>query len=73
MSHVIYRLAGHLENEQNVYFKEGEGTEFLSKHHKTTLTAYFDLNRTAPEARKYFYFEIPLDYVYNNEKGEWCE
>lgn len=60
MSHVIYRLAVHLENEQNVYFKEGEETQCLAKRNKTTLTAYFDLNRIDTNAKKYLYNEIPF-------------
>lgn len=32
MSHVVYRLAVHNENEQNVYFKEGHEEEILTKN-----------------------------------------
>ena len=37
ISHVIYRLAVHLENEQYVYFKEGSEEELINKNLNTTL------------------------------------
>ena len=55
MSHAIYRLAVHDENEQNVYFKEGCEDKFLDKNVDTTLTSWFELNKTDTAAHQYLY------------------
>jgi len=44
ISHCTYRLAVHLENEQNVYFVEGSEHSLENKNFETTLTAWFQLN-----------------------------
>lgn len=68
MSHVIYRLAVHNENEQNVYFKEGSEEQFLNKNVDTTLTAWFKLNKNDSEARNLLYTEIARQYVFDKVK-----
>ena len=59
-SHTIYRLAVHLENEQTVYFREGQEEVAVekakSKH--TTLTAWFELNKNDSFARNINYLDI---------------
>ena len=37
------------------------------------LLAWFELNRENPEARQYYYKEIPEYYVYNKTTGKWTE
>ena len=59
ISHIIYRLSVHLENEQYVYFKEGSEEVLIIKNLNTTLTAWFQLNQTDIEARQYLYPDIP--------------
>ena len=71
ISHVIYRLAVHLENEQYVYFKEGSEEELINKNLNTTLTAWFNLNQTDMEARQYLYPDIPNFYVFNENTKTW--
>ena len=46
-SHVIYKLAVHLKDEQYVYFKRGSEKEMIDKNLGTTLTAWFDLTGQA--------------------------
>lgn len=38
---------------------------------KSTLRAYFDLNRSDPEARELFYWQIPEKYKWNASLGKW--
>lgn len=67
MSHTIYRLAVHDEDQQDVYFEEGKEEKLLDKNIATTLTAYFDLNKTDEEARQYLYHEISIYYTFNKK------
>lgn len=66
-SHTIVRLAVHEGGYQNVYFHEGREEEALeaATTKYSTLTAWFELNKRDPEARKYLYAEIPKHYRYN--------
>lgn len=72
-SHDIIRLPVHLPQEQIIIFEEGREEERIARGDiaKTMLVAYFKLNEEDPEARKYFYNEIPNHYVYS--KGEWIK
>lgn len=38
---------------------------------KSTLTAYFNLNRTNEAAREVLYRNLPIDYVYKRQTNEW--
>ena len=67
LSHVIYRLAVHLENEQFVYFNEGSEEESINRNLKTTLTAWFKLNASDQDARTYLYPEIVNFYLFNEQ------
>ena len=71
LSHVIYRLAVHLEGEQNIYFEEGHEQECVDKYKDSTLTAWFKLNTLSINARHYLYSEIPLHYVVDNREKKW--
>ena len=72
-SHPVIRLAVHLPREQPVFFTPGLEKQAVEKaaFKNTTLTAWFKLNRTDPAARQFFYWEIPLHYVFNNFLGIW--
>jgi hypothetical protein len=72
MSHVVYRLAVHNENEQNVYFKEGHEEEISTKNVDTTLTAWFKLNQEDFNAIQYLYTDIPYHYVFDKKTKKWC-
>jgi hypothetical protein len=72
MSHVVYRLAVHNENEQNVYFKEGQEEEIFTKNVDTTLTAWFKLNQEDSNANQYLYTDIPYHYVFDKKTKKWC-
>ena len=65
LSHVIYRLAVHLENEQFVYYKEGSEEESINRNLNTTLTAWFELNASDQDAKTYLYPKIANFYVFN--------
>ena len=72
-SHPIIRLAVHLPREQSVCLTHGLEQQAVEKaaSKNTNLTAWFNLNRTNPAAREYFYREIPLHYVFDNFWGTW--
>ena len=72
MSHCIYRLAVHLENEQQVYFNEENIASLNTKKFETTLTAWFNLNKHDVNARNYLYTEIPFHYVFHKDSKQWC-
>lgn len=63
-NHTIIRLECHLPERQNVYFREGNEGQAISKSRSTKLTAFFELNRIDPSANQYTYTEIPLHYVW---------
>jgi hypothetical protein len=71
LSHVIYRLAVHDENEQYVHFEEGSESEVLNKNNETTLTAWFKLNQENTNANQYLYTEIPNHYVFDKKEKKW--
>ena len=66
-SHTIIRLAVHLPRQENVYFHAGDEVEALERAEigLTHLTAWFELNRTNPDASQYYYVEIPYHFVFN--------
>ena len=67
LSHVIYRLAVHLENEQFVDFKKGPEDESINRNSNTTLTAWFELNTSDQDAKTYLYPELANFYVFNEQ------
>ena len=71
-SHAIVRLAVHLEREHQIFFRAGHEREALRNTMRmTTLTAWFQLNRTDPDAREIFYYRIPEEYTFiSNRNGK---
>ena len=64
-SHTVIRLDVHLENMQNVTFREGSDIDaVLDRNHATKRTDWFELNERDAEARQYLYTEIPKHYTY---------
>ena len=47
-SHPVECLPVHLENEQSIYYREGEGGEPPMPQNKSKMLAWFDLNRVNP-------------------------
>jgi len=70
-SHTIIRLAIHLENQQTVYFEQGQEETAVLNAFDSTLTAYFKLNELDEFARGFFYHEIPEHYVYDKKLRQW--
>ncbi|GBN54440.1 hypothetical protein AVEN_170934-1, partial [Araneus ventricosus] len=71
-SHSIIRLPVHLPDMQPVYFYDDEERRALERaaQRNTMLTAWFELNRTDPEANRYLYADIPKHFVWKNNKWE---
>lgn len=69
ISHAIIRLAVHLPLEQSVLFEEGQEEDALERNEHTTLTAWFALNDSDPEARVHLYHDIPKHYVFTKRTG----
>ena len=59
-SHVVYRFAVHLPNEQMVYFHDGQEEAALQRSECkfTHLTAWFELNKIDENNREYLYSDI---------------
>ncbi|GFV08866.1 ATP-dependent DNA helicase [Trichonephila clavipes] len=57
---------------QPVYFFDDEERQALERaaQRNTMLTAWFELNRTDPDANKYIYADIPKHFVWKNNKWE---
>lgn len=69
----VRKLALHLPSEQPVFFNTGDDAINIlaSGPPTTTLTAFFELNRTDDEACKLLYFEVPSRYRYNERDKRW--
>ncbi|RWS19030.1 uncharacterized protein B4U80_11195 [Leptotrombidium deliense] len=61
-SHSVGRLPVHLPGVNRVLFEEGKESEAIAKNGDTKLTAFFQLNKIAKEARQIKYEDIPLQY-----------
>ena len=78
MSPSVEKLAIHLPNEHYVVYDpdktktSSELRHMMESRDKTTLTAFFELNRTDPNARQYLYTEILRHYrwVKSSKKKE---
>ena len=70
ISHTVYRLAVHLENQQRVYFHRGNAQQ-ATQALNTTLTAWFQLNENDDNAQNYLYPQIPEHYVFNKHAKTW--
>jgi hypothetical protein len=70
MSHIIERLPVHLDGHQMVFYEEGREDEALTASRSSRLMAWFELNRTDNEAKQYSYDDIPVHYVFRNNKWE---
>lgn len=72
-SHTVIRLAVHLDSHQSVVFREGHEQEALDNANlkKTTLQAYYELNKVDEFARSLTYPEVPLHYTFVSKTGIW--
>ena len=64
----VQHLTVHKEDKQTVVFKEDRSLEGLRKKRKTTLLAWFHLNKEDNAARSLKYHEIPEKYVWDDKK-----
>lgn len=64
-SHTVYRV--HHENHQRVYFRRGnvQHAAEVQRGRDTILTTLLKLNESDLDERIYFYPEIPMYYVFN--------
>ena len=72
-SHGVIKLPCHLEDEQQVFFKEGEEGDALNRGKPVSmLTAWFEANKKNEEnATTYTYSEFPEYFVFKDDKKEW--
>ena len=62
----------HLREQQIVYFEAKQDLKKLeNKIINTTLTAWFNTNKTDFAARNILYPDFPKYYVWNNNKRQW--
>ena len=67
-SHTVIHLAVHTENQQKIVFEENNEINALNNW-KTTLTAWFDLNKKDTFANNIKYVNIPHYYTFNTKKN----
>lgn len=69
-THSIIRLQAYLSSKNSIIYEENGEIERneLEDLEKTTITAYFELNRINEYARTLLYTEIPLYYLFENKK-----
>ncbi|XP_055387400.1 uncharacterized protein LOC129616005 [Condylostylus longicornis] len=69
-SHSVVMLSIHLKDGQSIFFEENRAENVLRQEsvRSTTLTAYFDLNRSDPTAHELLYQDIPNRYIFKNKK-----
>ncbi|GJZ02049.1 hypothetical protein Tco_0520010 [Tanacetum coccineum] len=70
----IMSLQVHLPNNQLVSFREDDVlTDILNRERnkRSMLTAFFELNKTDPNARQYLYRDIPRYYTWNKSTRVW--
>ncbi|XP_057290909.1 uncharacterized protein LOC130613606 [Hydractinia symbiolongicarpus] len=72
-SHVVHRLPVHLPNNHIVHFQPDQVEEAVNRaaNQATKLTAWFVLNGENHNARQYLYPDIPLHFVFNNDRKAW--
>ncbi|XP_076064940.1 uncharacterized protein LOC143038981 [Oratosquilla oratoria] len=72
-SHMVYRLAVHLPDEQKVYYREGIQRQETARaeERNTQLTAWFKLNQVDENARIFLYCSVPEHYVFNKQTTKW--
>ena len=70
-SPAIQRLQLHLENQQQVIFKEGHAEESLENTKDTHLMAWFKINQKDPKARSVLYTNFPEYYTWHPQSAEW--
>ena len=68
MSHSVQFLSVHLPHEEIITFVEGNERQALEQLRITTLTAWFELNQTDPEAREFRYIDIADHYWFTQSK-----
>ena len=69
---ILHRINNiHTENQQKVIFQESEEHRALEKNNDTTLTDFFKLNESDPEARNIKYINIPQFYTFDRQKKIW--
>lgn len=73
LSHAIYELAVHIENEKNFYFFEGSEEKILHKNVATTFTAWCNRNEKDPKARDFLHREIPDHSVFKDSRKSWVK
>ena len=71
----VYRLPVHLEDEQQVLWREGanvaEQERAVENSHKTHLTQWFVANETFPDAANHTYQEFPQHFVWVAKQKIW--
>ncbi|XP_076043607.1 uncharacterized protein LOC143026723 [Oratosquilla oratoria] len=71
----ITSLDLHLENENEIYYRETDLEHKISEqaNQDTQLTAFFKLCKTNEFAKTLYYPEVPSHFVYDEDKHTWDE
>jgi PIF1-like helicase/Helicase len=70
----VYRLPVHLEDQQLIYFNADDHVDDVLERgatKETSLTAWFKINQSNPQARNTTYQNFPQTWVYDAKKKAW--
>ena len=72
---VVQRLSFHIENEQNVTFKDSDYLDNVLERPditKTMFTEWMKANEMYDTARNLTYCDFPTKWVWHRKQREWC-
>ena len=72
-SHTVIKLSVHLPGEHTVMYEEGNEGDVVNskKAQRSTLTAYFEMNRNESFPRDLHYYEFPTHFTWNVSSKTW--
>ena len=67
-------LSVHLENEQSIFFEVDDNIkDTINKNNRTTLTEWFENNKTCPEGNHLKYQDYSDMFVWNKSLKSWSK
>ncbi|GBO22921.1 hypothetical protein AVEN_119394-1 [Araneus ventricosus] len=71
--HTVVRLAVHLPGRQAIVYQDGQEEEAVARAatRQTTLTAWFELNKSDKDSHNYLYTDIAHYYTFNKSAMKW--
>ncbi|GBM64363.1 hypothetical protein AVEN_11016-1 [Araneus ventricosus] len=72
-SHTVVSVAVHLPQQQPIVYQDDQEAQAIERAalRKTTLTSWFELNKSDPSAHNISYTDIPQYYVFDKSTTNW--